>query len=389
MSAENTINGQGGSSSRKLCRPKIIDLENQEMLNYIEDLEKSLSLNKQVLSDLIMKYISEDDSGNIILQLLKEVQDSEIEYLRLVKECENNQVKALMDEQIATEYLRKEQEFIMESEEKVADIIYQNDKKSKIISELSLRIRQLEEDSELYKKSRNMIVVPPTEDIMDLHCQVEELKSALSYEARNLYSLQSKKEKLLENSHAINKEVEKIKILLKNPLNRKYGLEHSSVIVKNDLSMEIIQGEESEEDSDELQIVPIGNAPVKSSSQPLFELSLNNQYTLSFDMLGISSKENEGDENVLLDINEHIDALKMEMLKITEELVKVSQENEILLESNEKMARNYLKNHEFIEVSQAVERPANAKSKNSRSNSNVNEEVFKYIDIHQLNPKII
>lgn len=382
MSSEN----YGGQSSRRIPKQKWISMENDELHNYIEDLEKSLALNKQVLSDLILSKIPGEggDTGNIITQLIQEVKEIDEYYMKIVRECENNQAKALMDEQIATEYHRKEQEFISDSEEKITDIIYQNDKRSKIISELSIRIRQLEEDSELYKKSRNLIVVPPTLDIIDLHCRVEELKTILSYEARNLYSLQSKQDKLKLNAEALSKEVEKTRVLLKNPMNRKCGMERVSN--KNDQSLEIIKQEDSDE-SLELPQFGFTVAPVKSKSQPLFELSLNRQNTLSIDLLTLSYKENDSEAKHFIDINDHIDALKTEIQKITEDLMRISRENEILLETNEKLARTYAKTHDFINSSDLTERKIITKSKCSRSNSNINDELFKFIDSNLLSPR--
>lgn len=387
MSSESNP-GMLSSTSRKALKQNCMNMENQDFHSYIQDLEKTLSLNKQVLADLILTKIPSNDSSNIVIQLLQEVKNMEDLYLKKVKDCEDNQAKALMDEQISTEYFRKEQEFIAESEEKIADIIYQNDKKSKVISELSIRIRQFEEDSELYKKSRNMVVVPPTEDIIDLHSRVEDLKQILSYEARHLYSLQSKRERLSQNSEMLKKEVNKMKILLKNPMNRKYGIERTNSNGKSDLSMEIIkQDDESEEDSDEnIQPMPITIGTGKSKSEPLFELSLNRQHTLSFDILTLSCREE--DEKVLNDINEHIETMKTEIQKITEELVRVSRENENLYDNNEKLAKNYLRSHDYIDISQTTERKAITKSKYSKSNSNIADEVFKFVDANYLSPRI-
>ena len=318
---------------------------------------------------------------------MQEVLGMEDSYLKKVKECEDNQAKALMDEQIAAEYIRKEQELISESNDKITDIIFQNDKRSKIISELSIRIRQLEEDSELYKKSRNMIVVPPNEDFIELHSRVEELKMILSYEARNLYALQTRKEKLTENAEILRKEVEKLKILMKNPMNRKFGIERMNSNKKNDLSMEIIKSVESDEEIEGEHLVTLAVTPLKNISQNLFELSLNRQHTLSFDILTLSYKENEEDDKVFLDIQEHIESMRYEIEKITEALVKISKENEMLLENNEKLAQCYLKTHEFIQIKEAKEPKAITRSKYSKSNSNVNEEVFKFIETNQLSPR--
>ena len=375
------------STSRRALRTKWISMENEDLNNYIQDMEKSLSLNKQVLFDLISSKISNTDTGNIISKLMQEVRGMEDLYLKKLKECEDNQAKALMDEQIATEYIRKEQELIAESNDKITDIIFQNDKRSKIISELSIRIRQLEEDSELYKKSRNMILVPPNKDFIDIHCRVEELKMILSYEARNLYTLQTRKEKLTENAEILRKEVEKLKILMKNPMNRKFGIERMNSNLKNDLSMEIIKPVESDEESEGEHVVPLAVTPLKNTSQNLFELSLNRQHTLSFDIMALNYKENEEDDKVFLDIQEHIESMKFEIEKITEALVKISRENEILLENNEKLAQSYLKTHDFIQINEAKEPKPITRSKYSKSNSNVNEEVFKYIDTNQLSPR--
>ena len=115
-------------------------------------------------------------------------------------------------------------------------------------------------------------------------------------------------------------------------------------------------------------------------------MSLNRQQTLSFDVLGLSYKEVEEDERAMVDMNDHIESLKAEITKITEELVKISKENENLLTANETMAKDYLKTHKFIEVSQVHEKLPASKSNCSRSNSNANEELFKFIDGNHLSP---
>jgi regulator of replication initiation timing len=156
---------------------------------------------------------------------------------------------------------------------------------------------------------------------------------------------------------------------------------------KNDLSMEIIKSRESDVESEGEHVVPLSVAPLKNTSQNLFELSLNRQHTLSFDIMALSYKENEEDDKVFLDIQEHIESMKLEIEKITEALVKISKENEILLEHNEKLAQSYLKTHDFIQIKEEKEPKQVTRSKYSKSNSNVNEEVFKYIDMNQLSPR--
>jgi regulator of replication initiation timing len=132
--------------------------------------------------------------------------------------------------------------------------------------------------------------------------------------------------------------------------------------------------------------MPITIGTGKSKSEPLFELSLNRQHTLSFDILTLSCREE--DEKVLNDINEHIETMKTEIQKITEELVRVSRENETLFDNNEKLAKNYLRNHDYIDISQTTERKAITKSKYSKSNSNIADEVFKFVDANYLSPRI-
>ena len=79
--------------------------------------------------------------------------------------------------------------------------------------------------------------------------------------------------------------------------------------------------------------------------------------------------------------------MKGEIQIITEQLVRVSKENESLLENNEKLANTYLKFYNCIDVSEDPQRKEFLKSKNSRSNSNINEEVFKFIDSNQISPR--
>lgn len=368
MSSENVLS----NSSRKISRQNVSEMENEELSSHIQDLEKTLAVNKQVLSDVIIGKIPNSGPATIIFQLMKEIQDSEENYLKIVKDCEENQAKALMDEQISMEYSMKEQEYIMEFEEKISDFIYQNDKKSKYISEISLNIRQLDEENELYKKSKNMIIIPPTEDIIELHCQVEEIKRVLTLEARHLYSLQLYKEKLLENFETLERANEKNRILMRNPMNRKPGIEHSNSNLKNDTSMEILIDRISDEENEEINIAPMKINLIKPKSQQIFDISLRKQQTLSFDQLNSFSARPQSAKAKYID--EHIESLKGEISQIIKDLVLISKENEIYLENNEKLAKNYLKLHTYIGQSELPEKVPNP------INSNINEEVFKFID---------
>lgn len=206
----NTLSGSEFYSARKAARAKEIEMESEQLRNYIDDLETNLALNKEMLHDMLFNKvddsISEDTvsisyaAPKMIESLLIETKQLEDHLNKLIIERNDAQGKALINEQIAAECQRKEQELVQDYEDKLQEVRYQNDKKERVIFELNTRNKQLEIDAELYRKSRNMIIVPPTENILDLHSQVEDLKDYMQKIARELYTAQTHRDKLLENS---------------------------------------------------------------------------------------------------------------------------------------------------------------------------------------------
>ncbi|CAG9318258.1 unnamed protein product [Blepharisma stoltei] len=363
-----TLPGGERMSTRKAAKAREIERETERLKIHIDDLETNLALNKEMLHDILSSKLNEsnsEDTVNIsytaprmIEQLLSETKQLEETLKKLITDRSDAQGKALINEQISAELQRKEQELIQEYEDKLQEIKYQNDKKERIICELMTRNKQLEIDAELYRKSRNMIIVPPTDEILDLHCQTEELKEYMQNLARDLYHAQSHRDKLMENSKMLWSECQKIEALLKNPINRKQGVERSYInnlfSPRKDFSFEFKISDEysdSEEDSS------VGNelfeygevlytTPNKQRPVPVLDFGKIKNRTLSYQdnyskPSALSPEERALEDKIEL-MKQEINNMKHELSEETEKLLKLSNENSKILEKNEKLAEEYI-----------------------------------------------
>ncbi|CAG9333456.1 unnamed protein product [Blepharisma stoltei] len=369
--ALNTLPGGEGIPSRKAAKAKEIELESEQLKIYIDDLETNLALNKEMLHDILSSKLNEsnsEDTVNIsytaprmIEQLLTETKQLEDTLKKLITDRNDAQGKALINEQISAEFQRKEQELVQEYEDKLQEIRYQNDKKERIICELMTRNKQLEIDAELYRKSRNMIIVPPTDEILDLHCQVEDLKEYMQDLARDLYCTQMYRYKLMENSKMLWSECQKIEALLKNPVNRKPGVERSYInnlfSPRKEFSFEFKISDETS-GSEESSIINepvedeevIHTTPNKQRPVPVLDFTKIKNKTLSMQDNYYKQTALTPEERALEDkieqMKQEIHNMKQELTVESEGLLIISAENSKLLEKNEKLAEEYIASHQ-------------------------------------------
>mmetsp|Transcript_29232 Transcript_29232/g.52233 ORF Transcript_29232/g.52233 Transcript_29232/m.52233 type:complete len:258 (-) Transcript_29232:565-1338(-) len=226
----NTLNGIPSEhlTARKQTRLKFMKTESEQQRLYIEDLETSLALNKSMLQELFNTGASLEDtqtitfaSPRIIEQLINENRRLEEQLSKAMELRNEAQGKALINEQILAECHLREQELIEEFEEKLQELKYQSDRRDRLIQELSQRNQHLESEAELYQKSKDVIILPPIEPVMNLHERVERLRTHMHKVARELHRTRTHKELLIDECRNLWSDYNKTNALLKNPVNRK------------------------------------------------------------------------------------------------------------------------------------------------------------------------
>lgn len=244
-------------TARRVTRLKFIEKESDHLKEYLNELKSAISLNKQILSELMLNppcdSCDETQKTRMISSKLVEAQILENRSLeeklkQTLIDREEAEGKALINEQIAAEAQRKEQELIMDYEEKFQETRYQIERKDRVISELESKIKLLEEDAELYRASKFSVILLPDDTILEYHNKTENYRFLMQTVARELHTARTHRDQLLEYSKYLQDELSKSQLLLANPLNRKAGdklfnskreLSHDDIIVGGSMSMSL------------------------------------------------------------------------------------------------------------------------------------------------------
>lgn len=217
-------------TARKATRLNFMKTESEQQQLYIADLETSLALNKSMLQELFQTGASCEDtqtitfaSPRIIEQLINENRRLEDQLIKSMEQRNDAQGKALINDQILAECQLREQELIEEYEEKLQELKYQADRRDRLIQELNQRNAHLENEAELYQKSKDIVILPPIEPVMNLHEKIERLRAHMHKIARELHRTRSHKELLIDECRNLWSDYNKANALLKNPVNRRIG----------------------------------------------------------------------------------------------------------------------------------------------------------------------
>ena len=152
-------------TTRKAIKLKFIHLETEQLRNYMEDLESSLNLYKQILQGIVsakpkeFNLSSESNElsllpGKLFESLLSEKTMLE-ERLRKNIIAKNDAFqKANYHEELLKLSQDKEENIIKEYEEKISSLLAESEYKERIIKDLQGRNSLLEKDLELYNKSK-------------------------------------------------------------------------------------------------------------------------------------------------------------------------------------------------------------------------------------------
>lgn len=216
-------------TSRKASRLKFMQTETEQQLYYIKDLETSLALNKSMLQELFHTPTAHVDdtqsltftSHRIIEQLINDNRRLEDQLAKSMNLRNEAQVKALINEQILTECYIREQELTEELEEKLQELKYQAERRNRLIQEYTQRNQLLESEAEIYKKSKDTVILSPIEPVMRLHEKTERLRMYLHKIARELHKIRVHNQALVEECRILWSDYNKVVAVLKNPVNRR------------------------------------------------------------------------------------------------------------------------------------------------------------------------
>ena len=152
-------------TARKATKLKFVQLESEQLRTYMEDLESSLNLYKQMLQDILSvrpKERSLSDESDTLSLMSPRLFESLIAEKRMLEErlrrntIDRNDAanKALFHEQLVQQSKSKEECMVKEFEEKISTLLVESEYKERIIKDLQLRNGLLEKDVELYNKSK-------------------------------------------------------------------------------------------------------------------------------------------------------------------------------------------------------------------------------------------
>lgn len=115
----------------KTLRGRFMDTEKSQVSAYICDLEHSLALNKQIIAELFASDSSKDATGakKVILKLNSENAALQSQLKKVIKERDECQAKMLINNQIVDDCRKREAETARESQEKLAEIVDQLNRK--------------------------------------------------------------------------------------------------------------------------------------------------------------------------------------------------------------------------------------------------------------------
>ncbi len=116
-----------------------LEQDKQQMTGYIRDLEKTLAINKQIISELLEKDSTESKSRKVIEKLNNENAELQSQLKVAIKERSQCQARLLISEQILEEYKSKEETLEKEHKEKVVELTDQLNRKEFVLQNCQRR----------------------------------------------------------------------------------------------------------------------------------------------------------------------------------------------------------------------------------------------------------
>ena len=321
------------------------------MTENIEDLESSIRLNKEMLRELLdlkPPDISSSDTelcqrSFAIDQLFEENSSLELAIRDSIQELNESNGRSLINEQIYAEYARKEQELEHEYAEKLSEINDQNLRKDRIIGKLTEKKEFLEKQAQSVLTEKSLIIISPTPTIIDQPLQIEERRETMQRLARKVHCAQKLRESLISKCNEIWEDCIKAHALLKNPINRKQGLERQILMAlkppERDFNFEFKYDDETDSEDEFLSPpFPVKNNVKTGNNAVVPSLDFSKLRRDSYSKPGGPERELE---EMCKEAHECVEILKTELNALTEKLLKLTSQNEGLLAENEHLASQY------------------------------------------------
>lgn len=223
-------------TSNKTFKREGKDMDISSLKSRIEDLQTNLKLNKQIVHSLVFSKTNDSfedtaaesiGSPKAIEQLMTDIRILEEQNEKTIEERNELQIRNLLNEQIYNEFSLRHQEIINDYKEQTLELQFQNDRKNKIIEDLSNLNTVLKCEASIADKSKFIIQVKPTIHILDMYSKTEEIRELIQERAREIYFFETHKKELEELKGNLVKGIIKIQALVINPVNRKANAERN------------------------------------------------------------------------------------------------------------------------------------------------------------------
>ena len=236
--------------SSSSIKQAIIDSDILTLRTFVANLKKNVSINRNLILSLLSSKQSEsfeDTSVSVmpskaIENLIQENKVLEAKIDKIIEERNEFQSKSLLNEQIRNEWEGMHKELEDDFKEQLEELKMQNERKDRVINEMKQINSVLMLEADLANQSKHVFEVKPNEEIINMHCKVEDIREIIENKARKIALIESKYGCLTGFIDETEKKINMIKALLANPLNRKNNLEkkekYDFVCQKNQVEVE-------------------------------------------------------------------------------------------------------------------------------------------------------
>ena len=142
---------EGTATQRSRIKNKFLDIEREEIYKYIQDLESTLSINKELVQELC-ESPSDYDSKKLICKLNKENAKLQQDFIYMKKNRDNAHCKLLITQQIVEDLKGKEHELTVEFSENVTELKDQLGRKEFVLQSMEKRFLEAEKLLQKYSK---------------------------------------------------------------------------------------------------------------------------------------------------------------------------------------------------------------------------------------------
>ena len=306
-------------SSTSSFKHVFMDSDISTIKSYIQDLKSSLKINKELVESLLLgnkpvkglnllrpAYFSPKAIESLFHANTK--LDQEIDSVHDLTSETNT--KNFLNEQIFDDWQMRHNELVDDYKEQLNELLFQDERKTRVIEDLTEINTVLTLEAEIAKKSKYVFSVKPNSEILDFHYKIEKIREYVQFRARDIYSYEIQKKSVSQACEKIKNGIHKIKTLVRNPLNRKSNLEKIQMFIGNEI--------------DEQKTIP--------------QLDLSLIEAKNYNAL---TARTPGEENLEV-IENDIEIIKREIYKESQKLVRISEKNQKVKSENESLVKEHL-----------------------------------------------